>query len=114
MNGRRHDSASLRQVIRVAERRAPPFDLREALENIVDAGHEVLHADRASVRLFEFDRQELYSEATSAREEIRFPASKGIAGDTLSKLSIIRIDDCYADGRFDPSVDRQTGYRLRR
>ena len=111
MDERRHDSALLRQVLQVARRLARPFELREVLESIVDAGHEILHADKASILLFDSARQELYGEATSAREEIRFPASKGIAGETLTRLGIIRIDDCYSDERFDASVDRQTGYR---
>jgi phosphoserine phosphatase len=81
------------------------------LEQIVDAGREMLHADRASVLLLDSERDELYSEATSAREEIRFPADKGIAGETLSQRCVIRIDDCYSDARFNREVDRQTGYR---
>jgi phosphoserine phosphatase len=111
LNEQQQDSALLRQVLQVAKRLARPFELRKVLESIVDAGREILHADKASVLLFDSDRQELYSEATSAREEIRFPASKGIAGETLTRLGIIRIDDCYSDKRFDASVDRQTGYR---
>ena len=53
---------------------------------------------------------QFYSQATSDGETIRFPADKGIAGETL-RSNILRIDDCYADPRFNREVDKQTGYR---
>ncbi len=104
-------SASLEKVIDVARRLSRPFELTDALKNIVDAGCQVLQADRASVLLFDGSRQELYSMATSAREEIRFDADKGIAGECLRDRRVIRVDDCYADPRFNPEIDKATGYR---
>ena len=102
---------SLEKMIEVARRLSKPFDLHEALEKIVDVGTEVLQADRTSILLFDPVRDELYSEATSAREEIRFPASAGIAGECLRDGRIITVDDCYADQRFNPAIDQKTGYR---
>lgn len=102
---------SLQEVLRVARQLSRPFDLKEALEQIVDSGCEVLRADRASVFLFDPARNELYAEATSSRDEIRFPADQGIAGQCLTEGSMIRVNDCYADPRFNRKVDEQTGYR---
>jgi len=44
---------------------------------------------------------------------IRIPIGKGIAGAVAQTGQAIRIDDAYADSRFNPEVDRQTGYRTR-
>ena len=104
-------SASLQEIIRVARQLSRPFELREALEQIVDTGCQVLRADRASVLLYNASRNELYSEATSSREEIRFPADTGIAGECLTEGKTIRVNDCYTDSRFNPEVDKKTGYR---
>jgi len=104
-------SESLKKILRVARQLSRPFDIKEALEQIVDSGCEVLRADRASVFLFDPFRNELYGEATSSRDEIRFPADKGIAGQCLTEGRMIRVDDCYADPRFNRKVDEETGYR---
>lgn len=100
----------LEQVLQVARRLAHPSDLDELLEEVVAAGRDALGADRASVLLLDREANQFYSQATSDGETIRFPADKGIAGETL-RSNILRIDDCYADPRFNRDVDRQTGYR---
>lgn len=104
-------SESLEKILRVARQLSRPFDIKDALEQIVDSGCEVLRADRASVFLFDPARNELYGEATSSRDEIRFPADKGIAGQCLTEGRMIRVNDCYADSRFNRKVDEETGYR---
>ena len=104
-------SSSLARILDVARKLSRPFELQETLELIVDTGCHVLGADRASVFLFDARRNQLFSKATSSRDEIRFDADKGIAGECLKNRRIIRVDDCYADPRFNPEVDRATGYR---
>jgi len=53
--------------------------------------------------------------AENVREmgEIRFPLGSGIAGTVAQTGKSIRIDDAYADPRFNQDVDRQTGFRTR-
>jgi sigma-B regulation protein RsbU (phosphoserine phosphatase) len=46
-------------------------------------------------------------------DPIRFPATRGIAGQCAKTRQIINVPDCYADDRFDPSFDKKTGYRTR-
>ena len=100
----------LEQVLQVARRLAHPSDLNELLEEVVASGRDALQTDRASVLLLDRDANEFYSRATSDGDTLRFPADKGIAGETL-RTRILRIDDCYADPRFNREVDKQTGYR---
>jgi putative methionine-R-sulfoxide reductase with GAF domain len=45
--------------------------------------------------------------------EIRIPLGSGIAGAAAQSGETIRIDDAYADPRFNQAVDKQTGYRTR-
>ena len=45
--------------------------------------------------------------------EIRFPIGKGIAGQCAATREPILINDAYADDRFNPDVDKSTGYRTR-
>jgi len=49
----------------------------------------------------------------AAVQEIRFPGSAGIAGECFTRGVPINIPDAYADKRFNPEVDRRTGYITR-
>jgi adenylate cyclase len=41
----------------------------------------------------------------------RFPSDAGIAGECFTAVAPINIPDAYADDRFNPEVDKQTGYK---
>jgi len=74
----------------------------------------LLNADRASLFLVEGDFLVLsVAENLDKLGEIRFPVGTGIAGAVAADGRAIRIDDAYADERFNPEVDRKTGYRTR-
>ena len=45
--------------------------------------------------------------------EIRLPVGKGIAGYVAQTGEIINIPDAYKDSRFNPDIDKRTGYRTR-
>ncbi len=77
----------------------------------------LLDAERASIFLVDPERQELwltiFQEAEQGFAEVRFPMAHGIAGSVARTAETVRIDDAYADPRFNPDVDRQTGFRTR-
>jgi len=74
----------------------------------------LLNAERSSLFLVEGDFLVL-KVADNLQElgEIRFPVGSGIAGAVAQTGRAIRIDDAYADPRFNRDVDRQTGFRTR-
>jgi len=45
--------------------------------------------------------------------EIRIPIGSGIAGAVAQSGQAIRIDDAYSDSRFNPEVDRRSGFKTR-
>jgi putative ABC transport system ATP-binding protein len=72
----------------------------------------LLHAERSSLFLVEGDFLVLkVAEHLQEMGEIRFPVGSGIAGAVAQTGHSIRIDDAYADPRFNREVDRQTGFR---
>jgi putative ABC transport system ATP-binding protein len=74
----------------------------------------LLNADRASLFLVEGDFLVLkVAENLEEIGEIRFPKGTGIAGVVAETGETIRIDDAYADPRFNRDVDKKTGYRTR-
>ncbi|MEE4173342.1 MAG: ATP-binding cassette domain-containing protein [Xanthomonadales bacterium] len=75
---------------------------------------QVLNADRASLFLVEGDMLRLaVAENLDELGDVRFPVGKGIAGAVAATGETIRIDDAYADDRFNRDIDRRTGYRTR-
>ncbi|MBI3045915.1 MAG: GAF domain-containing protein [Betaproteobacteria bacterium] len=85
------------------------------LGKILEAATQLLGADRGSLFLYDPSRDELYARFADgvASREIRFPAGAGIAGECFSRGTTINIDDAYEDARFNPEVDKGTGYRTR-
>ena len=45
--------------------------------------------------------------------DLRIPLGSGIAGHVAQTGQPVRVDDAYSDSRFNPEVDRQTGFRTR-
>jgi signal transduction histidine kinase/putative methionine-R-sulfoxide reductase with GAF domain len=92
-----------------------PLDLDHLLELILARAAELLEADRATLYLIEEPSGELVSRHVVGGqvETIRLKAGEGIAGSVLRSGRAIRVDDAYADPRFEPSWDRLTGYATR-
>jgi putative ABC transport system ATP-binding protein len=75
---------------------------------------QVLDAERASLFLVEGDMLRLaVAENLEELGDVRFPIGTGIAGAVAETGEAIRIEDAYADSRFNREVDRKTGYRTR-
>ncbi len=75
---------------------------------------ELLDAERASLFLRDGDELVLrVAEDLPDEGEIRIDIGTGIAGAVAAGGEVIRVDDAYADPRFNPEVDRQSGFRPR-
>jgi phosphoserine phosphatase RsbU/P len=92
---------------------AAPFDLMTMLREVVDAAKQVLQADRGSVWLYDAAKDELVLEVATGIEPVRVPSGAGLVGACARKRQIINVPDCYADPRFDSSVDKASGYHTR-
>jgi phosphoserine phosphatase len=100
-------------VLDVSRRLAATTDLQELLEAIESAVLAALDCERASIFLHEPATGELVSKVATGGKVIRFPATAGIAGETLRTGHLINVPDAWVDSRFNPDVDRRTGFRTR-
>lgn len=91
------------------------FDLSTVLVRVVAEATEMLHAERATIFLHDPASGTLFSRVVAGSEisEIRFPSHLGIAGTVFTSGRSINIPYAYADLRFNPSFDRQTGFFTR-
>lgn len=103
----------LRRILEIARYMAVTNDLDVLLGTIVEAACEVLECDRATIFLYDPVTNELFSRVAKGVDAIRFPADKGIAGQAARERACVNVPDAYADPRFNPGVDRKTGYRTR-
>jgi adenylate cyclase len=91
------------------------LELTRLLERVVSEATRMLDCDRTTLFLNDERTGELFSHVVDKLElrEIRFPNHLGIAGAVFTSGSSIRIPYAYADLRFNPAVDRQSGYFTR-
>jgi len=85
--------------------------LATACERVADA----LSAERATIWLVDAERGDLVSRVAVLPElpTLRQPLERGIAGWVARNGEAVRIEDAAGDPRFDPSVDKATGYTTR-
>jgi sigma-B regulation protein RsbU (phosphoserine phosphatase) len=106
---------NLKALLGVAKALASEIKLDNLLQVIVAKAAEVMDAERATLFLYDKPHNELWSKTTQKLEidEIRVPLGVGIAGTVAKTRALTNISDAYADPRFDPTFDKQTGYRTR-
>ena len=108
---------NLEVILGIARRLGSEPRLDPLLENIATETSNLLDAERVTLFLYDRKKNELYSRiATESEiEEIRIPADRGIAGAVAQAGGsfCLNIPDAYADPRFNPEVDRRTGWRTR-
>ena len=110
--------ADLERLLDVARHLGATVDLDALLETIAVAATSVLDCERATVYLYDQPAGELCSRlatgiADSPINEIRFPVSRGIAGEVARTGHSVNLPDAYADPRFNPDFDRVSGFRTR-
>ena len=76
---------------------------------------ELLGADRTTLFLIDRQRRELVSMVFEGDEaqEIRLSCGVGLAGWVAEHEEPLHIRDAYTDERFNPKIDKETGYRTR-
>jgi adenylate cyclase len=91
------------------------IDLATLLQKVMGEATRILNADRSTLFLNDEKTQELYTlvgEGLGAAE-IRMPNHMGIAGTVFITGVTVNIPHAYADLRFNPASDKQTGYFTR-
>ena len=91
------------------------IDLSALLKRVMEEATRMLNADRATLFLNDEKTNELFSRVAMGEGvgEIRLPNSAGIAGSVFTSGKTMNIPYAYADLRFNPAFDKQTGYFTR-
>jgi len=82
---------------------------------IMEQSNSIMDTQRSSVFLHDAKSHELWSLVATdvERNEIRIPATFGIAGWVFQNRMPAIVNDSYSDPRFNPEVDQKTGFHTR-
>ncbi len=105
--------AKLNMLIDAAKTINSSLDLDKLLEIILETAIKSIDGDRGTLYLVDELKSEIWSKALRGTEviEIRLPIGKGLAGYVAKTGEIVNIPDAYNDPRFNPEVDKKSGYR---
>ncbi len=91
------------------------IDLGKLLQKVMSEATRMLNAERSTLFVNDEKTNELFSQIGEGigATEIRFPNHLGIAGAVFASGESINMPHAYADLRFNPSFDKQTGFFTR-
>ncbi|MEO5326848.1 MAG: GAF domain-containing protein [Magnetococcus sp. THC-1_WYH] len=107
--------SQMEMLLSISRQVAANETLEEMLKTIIELTTEKTHSERGSIFLNDERTGELYTRYAQGhiRREIRILNNQGIAGHVFQSQQGIIIHDAYQDSRFDPSVDKETGFVTR-
>ena len=93
-------------------------DLEQLLELIMQEAEAAVEGEASCIALYDTSDERLHIEITSGekREQVRhlsLALGQGIMGVVAETNAAVRVDDVYQDPRFEPAVDRATGFTTR-
>ncbi len=100
------------EFLNVVSKVSSELEIGPLLQKIMETITKMLDADRSTLFINDEKTNELFTEIGQGlgKTSIRFPNNVGIAGSVFTSGLSINIPHAYADLRFNPSFDKQTGY----
>jgi len=101
-------------LIRVTSELAFEHETKKAIEKLSEAVRSLLKVELCTIFLHDAKTKELWTFVwQQVKDEIRIGDAEGIAGYVFQNREPLIIDDPYADPRFNPAVDKNTGFRTK-
>jgi signal transduction histidine kinase len=109
------DATRAQALIEIGLALSSTLDTDGLLSLVVDRTAQLVGADGATLFLLDRSTGELWSKVLRGAQlrEIRLSPGRGVAGWAARMGRAVVVADAYEDERFDPGVDRRSGYRTR-
>lgn len=100
-------------LIEVGTQLSQARDLDSLLQAVMERLTSLLEAEAATIFMHDSARRELWSRVLKGNslKELRISDTTGIAGHVFSTGRTLILGDAYSDVRFNPEIDRQSGFR---
>ena len=85
----------------------------DVLMVLANMGRALTSADRCTVWVVSDDKTKIWTKVAHGMDPIELPINSGIVGNAIVNEKKIKIDDVYKDARFNPDVDKKTGYKTK-
>lgn len=111
----RRSNETLGIMLDVLDAATRSSDLTELIGTIVDKTTGIMQCERATFFVYNATAHELWSLKATGEgvERITFPDHLGIAGASVREKCVHMTNDAYQDARFNPEIDRITGYQTK-
>lgn len=105
----------LGSLLEVSKALAVLVELDPLLKVILDKATEVMEAERSTIFMHDEKLSVLRSHLSGQikRDAVLLHLGVGIAGHVAKTLSLLNVPDAYADPRFNPKFDKETGFHTR-
>eukprot|EP01135_Chromosphaera_perkinsii_P010404 Nk52_evm76s2118 gene=Nk52_evmTU76s2118 len=103
-------------ILNTTKKLSSTLELDHLMQVIMSSARNLLQADKCTIFLIDQASQELWTniyDVDGNMREIRIPLTAGIVGATVALGDTLNIPDAYEDSRFNPNVDKQTGYKTK-
>lgn len=88
-------------------------DFNAAVSILTDLGRTLAGSDRASFWYWDTKKKQYWTIAAHGSEKIIIPEGTGIVGAAIQEKETVIINNPYEDERFNPSVDKASGYKTK-
>ena len=85
-------------------------DFSKVVSLLTDLGRVLAHSERASFWYWDAKHKQYWTLAAVGSDKITIPEGSGIIDASIQNKETIVINDPYQDERFNPAVDKQTGF----
>lgn len=89
---------------------ADETDTDKLLMLLADMGRDILKADRATLWLYDENRNILWTRVAHGVNRLEITPDNGIAGAVFTSARSLIVNDPYSDARFHKETDAKTGY----
>lgn len=88
-------------------------DFEEAMFTLTELGRTLAGSDRASFWYWDTKKKQYWTIAAWGSQKITVSEGTGIVGAAIEEKKTIVINDPYNDERFNPDVDKTSGYKTK-
>ena len=104
----------LEVLLRISKSLGHQIELDPLLKAMVAEVTDAMQAERSTLFILGHgETPELVTRVAEGSPEIRIPLGVGIAGMAAEARRSINIPDAYKDSRFNPAIDRTSGFRTK-
>jgi len=106
-------SIEMKSIQQIGRALSSELRIDRLLMLVIEEVNKLMDSERGTFYIVDNEKGELWSKVAQAAEilEIRLKIGVGLAGHVAKTGDVINIPDAYKDDRFNPAIDKKTGFK---